>query len=206
MTHILYGEDLDGVNIDLALQHSYKDFHAKGLDYVCLRRTPQLTIKAYFFDGLDQKPGEVINPHDHRYPFLTQCYSGVIRNKWYRPHALHQSGVTEQYERFEWMTPLNGGDGFNWIGLSALENHRIEDFAAGDWYSMKYDELHTIQVMKPETVIVLAQFADALPLDHPTYTYTDSVEPPSLKGLYREFTADELVARINLLKDLADKL
>ncbi|MBO0676877.1 hypothetical protein JRC04_05330 [Mycolicibacterium sp. S2-37] len=206
MTNYLSTINWSGINIDHCLEHSFKDFHAKGLDYVCLTRTPEITVKAYFFEGLDQKPGEVINPHDHRYPFDTQCLSGVIRNKWFRAHPLHRPGLTEMYERFEWMTPLNGGDGFNWIGMSALENYRVRDFVPGSRYFMQADELHTIQVMEPETVIVLMQFADVVPVDEPTYTYAHSAEPPSLKGLYSEFKPDELIKRLRLLEELAAKL
>lgn len=33
------------------LANSYRDFHAKGLDYICLKRSFKETLKLYFFDG-----------------------------------------------------------------------------------------------------------------------------------------------------------
>lgn len=199
--NLLSAVDLANIDIDECLTHSYKDFHAKGLDYVCLKRTPELTVKAYFFEGLDQKPGEVINPHDHRYPFVTQCYSGTIRNKWYHD-AVDKFDCTTGYQEWEWRTPLNGGDGFTWKSVRWLEELRHQDFRVGQGYWMEHDELHTIQVMRPETCIVLFQFGDLIPLEQPTFTYTQALEAPSLKGLYREFKPDELVKRIELLRAL----
>lgn len=201
------------INLDHVLEHSYKDFHAKGLDYICLARTPELTLKAYFFaEGMEsQKLGEVVNPHDHRYDFDTMCLSGKIRNKWYQswPFLYGQDPSEEgwrRYECFEYRTPLNGGDGFAWDSEVYLKEVRHRDCAPGERYFMEDFELHTIQVMAPETCIVLMQFEDTLPLDQPTFTFTQSVEPPSLKGLYSEFTADEALNRIQLLKDLSEKV
>ena len=72
----------DTLDVDEVKSNSFKDFHAKGLDYICLFRSPELTLKAYFFsEGMEsQKVGEVVSPHDHRYNFFTQCYSGRIEN------------------------------------------------------------------------------------------------------------------------------
>ncbi|QNJ56854.1 hypothetical protein SEA_REINDEER_44 [Mycobacterium phage Reindeer] len=211
MTSLLADVQWDKLDIDALLPHSFKDFHAKGLDYVCLHRSDELTLKAYFFaDGMEsQRLGEVINPHDHRYNFETQLMSGVISNKWYRyadPNRFGDLGVgnADWYNIFEWRTPLNGGRGFQPVGDSTLlVQHRTETLAwPGATYWMDAEELHTISVGARETCIVLAQHEDVVPLSEPTYTFTKDDEPPSLDGLYREFTADELVARINLLRDL----
>ncbi|QNJ56708.1 hypothetical protein J4U02_gp048 [Mycobacterium phage Aziz] len=205
----------DDLDVDELLDNSYKDFHAKGLDYLCLHRDAGLTLKAYFFpEGMEsQKLGEVVNPHDHRYHFTTQLMSGVIRNKWYRyadpyiPGDLAE-GHANWFNIFEWMTPLNGGRGFRSDGDSVLlVNDRTTTLAwPGAQYYMSAHELHTISVGARETCIVLAQYEDVVPDDRPTLTFSQAEEPPSLKGLYTEFEADELIARINLLRELNGKL
>lgn len=205
----------DALNIDFLLTQSYKDFHAKGMDYVCLHRSDELTLKAYFFaEGMDsQKVGEVVNPHDHRYDFVTQCYSGVIENQWYRTPPCWDGGMSSTpesdkhecgkvYNAHLWYTPLNGGKGFQKDGGWILQRHKVAQYSPGRSYYMSAQEFHTIRVVKPETCIVLAQYEDIVPLDRPTTTFTKSPEPPSLQGLYREFTADELVSRIGLLRQL----
>lgn len=47
---LLFRFDWEAVDLDSVLANSYKDFHCKGLDYICLQRKPFLTIKAYFFE------------------------------------------------------------------------------------------------------------------------------------------------------------
>lgn len=202
--HLLSLIPWDEINVDRLVENSFKDFHAKGLDYLCLGRTNELTLKAYFFEGDAQDAGEVVNPHDHRYPFATQCFSGRIRNKWYVQTSW--ADENERYNMFEWRTPLNGGNGFTQIGRCPLREMRHGDAAPGERYWMEAEEFHTVQVLEPDTVIVLLQFADVIPLDEPTLTFTQSDEPPDLSGLYGKFTADQAVKRLRLLQDLAGKL
>ncbi|AEK09961.1 hypothetical protein FDH96_gp049 [Mycobacterium phage Rey] len=200
----------DDLDVDELLEHSFKDFHAKGLDYLCLHRDSGLTLKAYFFaDGMEsQKLGEVINPHDHRYHFTTQLMSGRITNKWYAQASPGTMLAAEWFNIFEWMTPLNGGNGFTADGDSALlvNTRNLTLNWPGSQYYMSAPELHTISVGARETCIVLAQYEDVVPLDYPTHTFTQADEPPSLKGLYTEFKPDELVARINLLRQMEENL
>lgn len=80
------------VHLDEILAHSFTDFHAKGLDYLCLLRSPEITVKAYFFEGDVASAPEVVVPHDHRYCFNTRvlgrCYtSHSSRYGWYKGGA-----------------------------------------------------------------------------------------------------------------------
>lgn len=56
--------------------------------------------------------------------------------------------------------------------------------------------------MENETALLLEQYEDALPVGVPTSTFTLDKEPPSLTGLYEKFTADEVLARLELAKRL----
>jgi hypothetical protein len=107
------------VDLDEVLENSYRDFHAKGFDYLCLRRTPERTVKAYFFEGDVAQAPEVIAPHDHRYSFRTEVLTGSVVNRLYQP-VLSETPDAEPYELFDYATPLNGGDGFTWKKLAWL--------------------------------------------------------------------------------------
>ncbi len=39
------------MNIDDMLEHSFRNFHVKGFDYLYIKRTPEHTRKVYFFEG-----------------------------------------------------------------------------------------------------------------------------------------------------------
>lgn len=186
--------------MEALLENSYRDFHTKGFDYLCLHRTDDLTIKAYFFTDAMVDIGEVVNPHDHRYDFQTECLTGMVRNKWYQqdPKALRE------YSMFAWSTPLNGGAGFSYLTKARLRQSRMFTAGPGRGYKMYSDEIHTIQVLKPETCIVLAQYADKVPVGVPTRTFVHGDEAPDISDLYKKFTADQAMKRINLLKELSN--
>lgn len=205
---ILGDFDWDHVNIEDVLANSYKDLHVKGVDYLCLRRDPLATVKAYFFeDGIHDIP-DVVNPHDHRYNFLTECVSGLVRNKWFTKKPAHlRPGLT--YSQFSWDTPLNGGNGFQYSHDVTLWQAGAYTAGPGSQYAMSCTELHTIQVLKPETCIAIVQGVDRVPVGTPTQTFIPACgevpTPPCITGLYNKFKADEAVRRIELLKSLTGK-
>jgi hypothetical protein len=182
---------LSGLNIDDALAHSYRDFHAKGLDYICLRRSTERTLKLYFFNGDASTLPDVVHPHDHRYPFTTRVICGAMQNSIY---VEHDRGAVMQ--RFDFDTPLNGGDGFSWHSeVRLLESERLT-FGSASSYRLPHFATHTIRILTNETVLFLDQEADVVAIGDPTKTYTPEREPPSLAGLYSRWTADALIARL----------
>jgi hypothetical protein len=188
------------VDLDEVLENSYRDFHAKGFDYLCLRRTPERTVKAYFFEGDVAQAPEVIAPHDHRYSFRTEVLTGSVVNRLYQP-VLSETPDAEPYELFDYATPLNGGDGFTWKKLAWLSRMPLRLYGPGDTYSMRATEVHTIRIAGPETILLLDQGPDILPLSQPTscYRMAGAKEPPSLDELYSKMDADHATKRIRQL-------
>ena len=193
------------VHLEEVLANSFFDYHVKGFDYVCLKRSFEHTIKLYFFDGDVSKMPEVVAPHDHRYDFDTRCLAGSVENRIYRPVSDGAPGA-KRYEWFFYTTPLNGGSGFKWRGerFLAEDTHRRIVAKAGEYYPMWYEEIHTIQLRENSTVLRLDQYQDVVPMGVPTSTYTTNREPPSLSGLYRKPKADEVMARLNRLSPSLD--
>ncbi|MER9176199.1 hypothetical protein NKH72_21720 [Mesorhizobium sp. M0955] len=181
--------------------HSFKNFHVKGFDYLCLKRTPEHTRKVYFFDGNVSQLPEVVNPHDHRYNFATTVLAGVMSNSVYEVDEEHG----KVYNEFAWDTPLNGGAGFTWQKETRLLETQRFSYRPGHRYVMTADELHTIRIHAEGTVIVLDQYADLVPIGQPTRTFMQEKEPPNLDGLYEKFTADGLAARMRQYTELCAK-
>lgn len=185
------------INVEQVVEHSYRDFHAKGLDYICLKRSPDLTLKLYFLDGDVSKLPEVVHPHDHRYDFDTWVVAGRMQNIWYA-----QGGIAGQhFELFQYKTPLNGGSGFTHDRGIYLDEMSRQVFEAGDGYHMHHREVHTIGMLENETVLFLAQYKDEIGLDEPTRTYCATHKAPSLSGLYSRFTADQVIARLKRFEE-----
>lgn len=186
-------------DLDIALEHSYKDFHAKGLDYICLKRTPERTVKVYFFDGDLTKLPEVVNPHDHRYAFETTVLAGGLTDYRYTETTEDQGWA---YEAHDYMTPLNGGNGFTWSNTVYLKPSVIHISGPGEVLRTEPYHIHTIAPFKDQTVLLLIQEEDQVPLDAPTKTFVRDTFAPSLDGLYSRFKPDELLSRFRIIDQL----
>lgn len=188
------------VDIDQVVANSFKDYHTKGFDYLCLQRSPEETIKLYFFDGDLTKLPEIIAPHNHRYDFETYVAAGLSENVWFTRSPTLTAKEGKVFNWFEYRTPLNGGDGFTFIGEEELFEAKRGRFGQGDSYFMHAEDLHTIRIVQNETLLMLVQFEDLVPLDRPTWTYFQD-RAPSLDGLYSKFTADEVIAKLRKFEE-----
>jgi len=192
--------------IEVMARNSFSNFHTKGLDYLCVHRSEELTIKVYFFERGGQTAPEVICPHDHRYPFHTQVLAGQSGHYRYSQHPVRRHMLPNdmtRYQKFDWRTPLLDGNGFEWIGEVDLERVAEERYETGQSYYCRADEIHTIAV-NDDTVIMLYQFADTVPIDVPTSTFVPGFdkEPSSLGGLYEHMAEDRVIQLLSHLKEL----
>lgn len=190
------------------LDHSYKNFHAKGLDYLCLKRTPEHTVKVYFFDGdadLSALP-EIVMPHDHRYAFDTTILAGAASNLVQARCAEFHGSI--RYHAFDWDTPLNGGAGFSYRGVEHLTVPVAFDYESGQGWRSRHSEIHTLRIRRAGTILRLDQWSDVVPVGVPTQTFklaTDDREParPETTGLYERMDADYAARRMLQLQEAA---
>ncbi len=172
-------------------KNSYKDFHAKGLDYLCIHRSPGYTVKLYIFEGDVAKAPEVVNPHDHRYDFRTTCLHGNVAN------SLFAEDVRgELWQKFKYDTPLKGGHGFTWDKEVRLRETSRDFYLPGDVWTSHASEIHTLRIQEDQTVLLLEQYKTTQEV---TSTWTKDREPPSLDGLYNKFSPDEVLQHLRLL-------
>lgn len=200
MNTIVVGGYLINIDpIEKIVENSYCNFHAKGLDYLCLKRTPHLTFKAYFYNKNDSC-SEVVCPHDHRYPFATTILAGKSSHYRYAP-SFPSGDKAEVYQQFEWFTPLNGGKGFEHKKEVRLGKYSTERYTKGGSYWCESSEVHTIGIEEEGTVLLLLQLGDVVMPEKPTSTFVkgSSKLPPSLDGLYDSMKSDYA---INLIKQL----
>lgn len=206
-------------DIETICANSYRNFHTKGFDYLCISRTSELTRKVYFFDGELADLPELVIPHDHRYPFVTTVLAGAVRNKRFARIAPAKASTyavqaycaegrkMPVFDRFEYMTPLNGGDGFTWAGEDYLFEQQARgwgSYTRGDHWRSSETDIHTLDIRCEGTVIMLEQLADVIPLDQPTNAWRPAGDrtPPNLSGLYDRMTPDHARARIEQFLDL----
>jgi hypothetical protein len=173
--------------------NSYRNFHVKGFDYLCLKRTPTHTRKVYFFGNNLAGNPELVIPHDHRYSFKTKVLSGQVTNKTYTAVGRNQKLATGLHvDHFLYATPLNGGAGFEWAQEAYLNPLSSTLYGRGSSWLSAHNAIHTLQIPYPNTVILLDQYEDVVPDSMPTNAYrlVGSREPPNLDGLYDRMDED----------------
>lgn len=194
------------VSVAQLCAHSFRDFHVKGFDYLCLDRSDQRTVKAYFFEGVAPETcPEVVMPHNHRYDFVTGVLAGEVVNHNYLSASGRQRGDVEIYDEFAYATPLNGGTGFTWRRETALMKALSSRLTpASRPFHQRSRDIHTITV-RPDTVISQVQRADVVPVGVPTKAFrvAGSRTPPDLDGLYQPMDADRAIQRLEQFYALA---
>jgi hypothetical protein len=186
------------------LKNSYKNFHAKGLHYLCLQRTELVTVKAYFFEDTASKSPEVVVPHNHRYDFITEVITGELQDHTYqevpvRGHDTHADVAL--YNKFNFYTPLNGGEGFVFCKPVVLKKRSITTRRAGETLGRSSEQIHTISV-KPNTILLLTQLRDKNSIDVPSQAYSSADRElfPNTSGLYDGMDADTAIGYLEILQ------
>lgn len=188
--------------LQLLLRNSYRNFHADGVDYICLNRTDNLTVKVYFFDKVTDSP-EIVSPHDHRYDFVTKVLNGRCANSlWYETKDEKRG---ERYQEFNFHTPLNGGKGFEWRREVFLTKSSSTLYFKGSRYLMPFNEIHTLERLNPGTILLLWQYRDIHEKTTPSHTYVKNKAPvaPLLDGLYERFTESDMILKLKYLEKMS---
>lgn len=142
------------------LPHSRHNHHVRGLDYVCLHRSPELTVKAYIFDKPQHAVQHTENdtwlvwPHNHRYAFDHLTLTGRIDNiivDFAEPGSHTVPVDIIAYDASERAHEV--------IGQSRLTRVRRLITLPGDHFSLDPLTLHTIQV-ENDSVAIQVQYGN----------------------------------------------
>jgi hypothetical protein len=188
------------MQLDQAIQNSCHDFHATGIDYLCLHRTKELTVKAYFLGEGVALGKNVVNPHDHAYNFSTFVLSGTLANVNFYP----TSSIAEPvWFRHVYETPLRAAPRFSFDKPVRLrEEERY--YEGGDHYYLDHAQVHTIRAYSSDVVMLLFQYKSERTADHGTGLFLPDRNVPSLDNLYRPFNEDELTSALRRLTSLVE--
>lgn len=196
--------------LKLMVGRSYKNFHCKGMDYICLgSKTHQEYLKVYFFNGrAADRTRFLVAPHNHRYDFRTTVLRGTLKD--YRFKEEEAGPVSEvagyrNYHKYDWHTPLNGQPG-GWIRRKevALRPLASRFLQAGDSYVTSHDKIHTLRILEEDTVLLIHQYHDVIPIGTPTQTYSQHPNELKLDSLYEQFTPNEIALRLEELAQLVE--
>lgn len=140
--------------------HSVLNHHVEGMNYLCLHRSPKLTVKLYFIDParIDKTPGSMlVTPHTHRYAFESTVLTGQLI------HETFREGVDSDHDRFVYApeTKMRLGTGSVGLWQRSVNTHIARTNT--DSYWVDTDEIHNLIVPDRPVLLGLVQFADVLP-------------------------------------------
>jgi len=137
-------------------QCSVRNHHVFGLNYLCLYRSPKLTVKLYFIEPhrLNIKAGEfLVTPHTHRYAFESTVLVGQLS------HVRFDEVSGCAYERGRYSPESRSREAEGETGLFP----RLEVHESGSTYWCSTSDIHTLIVPDRLVLLGLVQFADTCP-------------------------------------------
>lgn len=142
--------------IDLVKQ-SRVNHHVKGLDYICLKRTPELTVKIYIIDRPDNdQSGFLVHPHNHRYNFDSIILKGSLKHYRFKEDETPKAWTNCDKFKYQWenrkVYPMR---------KSNLMIDSVETCKEGSKYNVETHEIHTLEILEP-TVIGIFQYMDRI--------------------------------------------
>jgi hypothetical protein len=199
---------VESLNPEEAARNSFHNFHTKGMDYVCLFRSPRLTVKLYTVEpgalSLNAE-GYVVNPHNHGYHFETTVLTGWMKNVRFEPgqpaRERHPTEAARIWCRSKFHSALKGGEAqLEYDGPGVLTASYCTLYK-GDSYYMNDEDIHTIVLPTDKyAALLLVQYHD---VDRPfTYFFQQSLEPISFEGLYQPMTPAEVTQTVNRARSM----
>lgn len=135
-------------------EHSFENYHALGLDYLCLHRRFGFTVKAYFFDPDRMEHNEcgwLVWPHTHRYEFTHYTVAGLIRH--------HRFTLSPAAERM-WLHAYEADDRSSRPVVEVTCSEHVEELAPGTHFTLRTDEFHTLSIPGQRSIAVQLQYED----------------------------------------------
>ena len=155
MHHDVALNALRSINLTEALETSFLDYHAKGMHYLCLKRTPELTLKLYLIEPdhqpADRKRGWLVMPHNHAYAFEQVVLAGSINQILFK---VDENAKKKDFFRLWWNPQARMGSAFvpTMVGLRS----RSEWIGVRRGYAMRTDQVHTIAARRDEPTLLLS--------------------------------------------------
>ena len=175
-------------NLDGLVKDSIKNFHFKGLNYICFQFNDKLTIRLYIVKPEDNLKTESVNIHNHLYDSQILMLSGEMQNNVYREV---EGDKFYSYYLTSALNPDNktGSVQLEPLGKVGLEKVKSIRLRSGDSHLQVHSEIHNV-VNSPNEYLAFMVF------EYPTvksnsilYTTTDfGGEIPTKKGVCGNYT------------------
>jgi len=131
-------------NIDYMVENSIKDFHFKGLNYICFQFMPHLTVRLYVIEPSEPVDTKNVNIHNHLYDSQILVLTSSITNNVYKKID------GEDYNHYyltSALCPTNESKKIklDTLGKCSLEQIKSIQLFPGDSHFQDHTEIHNVE-------------------------------------------------------------
>lgn len=193
-------------NLDYMVEHSIKNFHFPGLNYVCFEFSPKQTIRLYIVEPKDDLDTTNVQIHNHLYDSQLLVLKGWIKNTVYKVDR--PTSGERAYHVYHLTSALHPDNKEKRIKLKRITScglyvHSSEILKAGDTHFQSHYEIHNV-MNDPQSLTAFMVFEFPTVKKHSTLfsrkELGDTIPTPNA---YLKYERDELKALVSgLLKEL----
>lgn len=146
--------NLKWTDVEWLAKNSVFNHHVNGMNYLCIERSPAITYKIYYCNGVgNPNGGYLVHPHNHRYNFHSTVLKGELQHLRFKESESHGELVTKN--RYNWQTKE-----LDTVSKICIYPHRDDNCKANDSYYVEINETHTLKLISPVVIIGLSQYED----------------------------------------------
>jgi len=185
-------------NLDFLVKNSIKDFHFKGLNYICFQFLPHLTIRLYIIEPQEQLDTKNVNIHNHLYDSQILVLTNTLVNNVYKQVP------GDEYNHYYLTSALAVGNAsgkikLDSLGKTGLELVRSITLNPGNTHFQDSEEIHNVE----NDVTKLTAF---MVFEYPTVKdnsilfttkdYTDTIPTPNAYNKYTHYEITRLLTNL----------
>ena len=183
-------------NIDYMVDNSIKDFHFKGLNYICFQFTPHLTVRLYVIEPSEPVDTKNVNIHNHLYDSQILVLTGGLTNNVYKKV---EGNEYNHYYLTSALCPTNKSKEIKLdsLGKCGLEKTNIIKLSVGDTHFQNHTEIHNVENDTTKlTGFMVFEFPTVK--DNSTlFSKKDFGKTIPTDNCYNRFTSSEIIKIVN---------
>jgi hypothetical protein len=178
-------------NIDYMVEHSIKDFHFKGLNYICFQFMPHLTIRLYVIEPTQPVDTKNVNIHNHLYDSQILVLTNNIKNNVYKKI---EGDDYNYYYLTSALCPTNetGKIKLEKLGKCNLELVNCVELFAGDTHFQDSAEIHNVENDVTKLTAFMVFEFPTIKNNSVLFSRKDYGTTIPTDNCYNRFTADEI--------------
>lgn len=183
-------------NIEYMVENSIKDFHFKGLNYICFQFMPHLTVRLYVIEPSAPVDTSNVNIHNHLYDSQILVLTSNIQNNVYKKV---EGDEYNQYYLTSALCPTNESKK---IKLDRLEKCSLElvkstTLLPGDTHFQDHTEIHNVFNDTSQLTAFMVFEFPTVKDNSILYSKKDYGKTINTDNCYNRFTADEIRKVVN---------